>query len=146
MVLPHGYNIKKNGQPKRTMYLQWLNTQCQWETHHTSHPFHTACQIPPETKKSVRCNGCISCNNSGQTKPSTHHIYHWVGQIYVFKIISMIHHIRLCVNSLLRWNNKKPILSEYNWWHIITWHWHITIILPQMRLSNNMCQKWHCNK
>lgn len=45
--------VKKNGNTRRTVDLQRLNSQCKRETHHTESPFNLACQVPPGTKKTV---------------------------------------------------------------------------------------------
>ena len=44
---------KKDGRPRRTVDLHKLNAQCLRETHHCPPPFHLACLIPPNTKKTV---------------------------------------------------------------------------------------------
>lgn len=48
-----GYCPKKNGYSRITIDLQHLNSQCLRETHHTPSLFQIACQIPPNTKKSL---------------------------------------------------------------------------------------------
>ena len=44
---------RKDGRPRRTIDLQKLNAQCLRETHHCESPFKLACQVPPNTKKTV---------------------------------------------------------------------------------------------
>ena len=44
---------KKNGKPRRTVDFQALNLHATCETHHTQSPFHQACSIPSNTKKTV---------------------------------------------------------------------------------------------
>ena len=44
---------KKNGKPRRTVDFQALNLQATHKTHHTQNPFHQACSIPSNTKKTV---------------------------------------------------------------------------------------------
>ena len=44
---------KKDGRPRRTVDLQKLNAQCDRETHHCQCPFQLACQVPPNTKKTI---------------------------------------------------------------------------------------------
>ena len=44
---------KKDGRPRRTVDLQKLNAQCARETHHCQSSFQLACQVPPQTKKTV---------------------------------------------------------------------------------------------
>lgn len=44
---------KKNGNPRRTVDFQPLNTHATRETHHTVSPFHQARSVPANTKKTV---------------------------------------------------------------------------------------------
>ena len=44
---------KKNRKPRRTIDLQHLNSQCSRETDHCQSPFLAACQVPPDTKKTI---------------------------------------------------------------------------------------------
>lgn len=44
---------KKNGEPRRTVDFQALNTHAKRETHHTQSPFHQARSVPAKRKKSV---------------------------------------------------------------------------------------------
>ena len=45
--------LKKQGKIRRTLDFQKLNDQCLRETHHTESPFKLACQVPPNTYKTV---------------------------------------------------------------------------------------------
>ena len=44
---------KKNGKPRCTIDLQKLDAQCYRETHHSQSPLWLACQMPPNTKKTI---------------------------------------------------------------------------------------------
>ena len=44
---------KKDGRPRRTVDLQWLNSQCPRDTHHCGAHFKLAYRVPPGTKKTV---------------------------------------------------------------------------------------------
>ena len=44
---------KKNGDVRLTLDLQYLNTQCENEPHPLPSPFHLACEVPPQTYKTV---------------------------------------------------------------------------------------------
>ena len=53
MVFPHGCSYKKNGKPRCTIDLQKLDAQCYRETHLSQSPLWLACQMPPNTKKTI---------------------------------------------------------------------------------------------
>ena len=70
---------QKNGQPHHIVDLQRLNAQCQRETHHTTSPFHTACQIPPHTKKPIldTVDGYHAIALDKESQPLTTFISEW---------------------------------------------------------------------
>ena len=50
---PMVVTAKKNGKPRRTIDVQHLNFQCSREAYHCPSPFLAACQVPPNTKKTI---------------------------------------------------------------------------------------------
>ena len=75
---------KKNGKPRRTMDYQHLNSQCKWETHHTSSPFQLALQVLTNTKKNgPRCHWQLPFNPPRWGITTTHNLHHWVGSFHV---------------------------------------------------------------
>ena len=82
---PMVITAKKNGQPRRTIDLQRLNSQCQRETHHTPSPFHVACQIPPKTKKTVldAVDGYHAIPLDKESQPLTTFITEWGRYMYL---------------------------------------------------------------
>ena len=74
---------KKNGKPRRTMDYQHLNSQCKQETHHTSSPLQLSLQVPPNTKKSLRCCGWLPFNPPRWGFTTTYNLHHGVGSFHV---------------------------------------------------------------
>lgn len=64
---------KKDGRPRRTVDLQKLDAQCLRETHHCPSPFKLACQVLPNTKKTVvdATDGYYSVPLNEDNKPLT---------------------------------------------------------------------------
>ena len=77
--------VKKDGRPRRTVDYQYLNSQCQCETHHTSSPFHLALQVPPDTKKTVldAVDGYHSVPLDAESQPLTTFITEWGRFMYL---------------------------------------------------------------
>ena len=76
---------KKNGKPRRTIDLQYLNSQCSRETHHCQSPFIAACQVPPNTKKTIldavdRYHGT---ELDAESQPLTTFITEWGRYLYL---------------------------------------------------------------
>nr|XP_039266336.1 uncharacterized protein LOC120341843 [Styela clava] len=71
--------VPKNGSPRRTIDLQYLNSQCKRETHHCKPPFVLACQIPPQTKKTIidATDGDHSIELDVDSRPHTTFITPW---------------------------------------------------------------------
>ena len=77
---------KKNGNPKRTVDYQHLNSQCKQETHHTGLPFQLALQVPPRTKKKTvlnAVNGYHSIPLDSESQPLTTFITEWGRFMYL---------------------------------------------------------------
>ena len=70
---------KKDGRPRRTVDLQRLNSQCLRETHHCESPFKLACQVAPNTKKTVldATDGYHAIPLDDESKPLTTFITEW---------------------------------------------------------------------
>ena len=77
--------VKKDGRPRRTVDYQYLNSQCQRKTHHTSSPFHLALQVPPDTKKTVleAVDGYHSVPLDAESQPLTTFITEWGRFMYL---------------------------------------------------------------
>ena len=64
-AVPMVITAKKNGKPRRTVDYQHLNSQCKWETHHTSSLSQLTIQVLPNKKKnSPKCRGWLPFNPS----------------------------------------------------------------------------------
>ena len=76
---------KKNGNPRRTIDYQHLNSQCKRETHHTGSPFQLALQVPPRTKKTVldAVDGYHSIPLDKESQPLTTFITEWGRYMYL---------------------------------------------------------------
>ena len=70
---------KKDGTPRRTVDLQYLNAATYRETHHTPSPFNQASVVPPHTKKTVldAWNGYHSLALSPDASDATTFITEW---------------------------------------------------------------------
>lgn len=80
-----GYCPKKNGCSRITIDLQHLNSQCLRETHHTPSLFQIACQIPPNTKKSLldAAGGFHAILLDKESQPMTTFITEWERYMYL---------------------------------------------------------------
>ena len=76
---PMVVTAKKDGSPRRTVDLQRLNAQCLRETHHCQSPFKLACQVAPNTKKTVldATDGYHAIPLDEESKPLTTFITEW---------------------------------------------------------------------
>ena len=76
---------KKNRSPRRTVDLQHLNSQCLRETHHCQSPFQLACQIPPNTEKTVldAVDGHHTIELNEESQPLTTFITEWGHYMYL---------------------------------------------------------------
>ena len=76
---------KKNGKPRRTIDLQHLNSQYSRETHHCQSPFLAACQVPPNTKKTILdvVDGYHAIELDAESQPLTTFITEWGRYIYL---------------------------------------------------------------
>ena len=89
---PMVVTAKKNGKPRRTIGLQHLNSQCSRETHHCQSPFLAACQVPPNTNKTIlhAVDGYCAIELDAESQPLTtfitergHHLYLRLPQGYL---------------------------------------------------------------
>ena len=76
---------KKNGKPRTTIDLQHLNSQCSRETHHCQSPFLAACQVPPDTKKTIldAVDGYHAIELDAERQPLTTFITEWGRYLYL---------------------------------------------------------------
>ena len=75
---------KKNGNPRRKIDYQHLNSQCKQETHHTGSPFQLALQMLPRTKIVLDAvDGYYSIPLDKESQPSTTFITKWGRFIYL---------------------------------------------------------------
>lgn len=76
---------KKNGKLRRTIDLQQLNNHCLRETHHCPSPFQLACQVPPNTKKTIldAVDGYHAIALDEQSQPLTAFITEWGRYMYL---------------------------------------------------------------
>jgi len=70
---------KKDGSPRRTVDLSSLNKVCVRHTHHTRSPYHLACSIPRNTKKTCldAWNGYHAVRLDEESKELTSFITQW---------------------------------------------------------------------
>ena len=70
---------KKDGSPRRTVDLSPLNKVCVRQTHHTRSPYHLACSIPRDTKKTCldAWNGYHAVRLDEESKELTSFITQW---------------------------------------------------------------------
>ena len=76
---------KKDGRPRRTVDLQHLNDQSMRETHHCESPFNLACQVPPNTYKTVldAVDGYHAVALDEESQPLTTFITEWGRYMYL---------------------------------------------------------------
>ena len=82
---PMVVTAKKNGKPRKTIDLQHLNSQCSRETHHCQSPFLTACQVPPNTRKTIpdAVDGYHAIDLDAKHQPLTTFITEWGRYLYL---------------------------------------------------------------
>ena len=82
---PMVVTAKKTGKPSRTIDLQHLNSQCSRETHHCQSPILAACQVPPNTKKTILdgVDGYHVIKLDAESQPLTTFITEWGRYIYL---------------------------------------------------------------
>ena len=82
---PMVVTVKKNGKPRRTIDFQHLNSQCSREAHHCQSPFLAACQVPPDTKKTIldAVDGYHAIELDAESQPLTTFITEWGRYIYL---------------------------------------------------------------
>ena len=70
---------KKDGSPRRTVDLSPLNKVCVRQTHHTRSPYHLACSIPRDTKKTCldAWNGFHAVRLDEESRELTSFITQW---------------------------------------------------------------------
>ena len=76
---------KKDSTPRRTVDLQHLNSQFLQETHHCQSPFQLACQVPPNSYKTVldAVDGYHAIALDKESQPLTTFITEWRRYIYL---------------------------------------------------------------
>ena len=76
---------KKDGNPRKTVNLQYLNAQCLCKTHHTQSPLQAASSIPPNTWKTIldAVDGYHAITLHKESQPLTTFITEWGQHMYL---------------------------------------------------------------
>ena len=127
---------KKNGNPRRTVDLQPLNSYAIRETHHTQSPFHQARLVPQKTKKTIF--DCWNGYHSVPLHPDDRHFTTFItpwgryrykaapqgyiasGDAYTRRfdeIVADIPNKTKCIDDTLLWSNDL----ENSFWQAIEW-------------------------
>ncbi len=125
---------KKDGTPRRTVDLQYLNAATYRETHHVASPFNQASTVPPNTKKTVldAWNGYHSLPLDPISRDATTFITEWgryryrrapqgfhaAGDAYTRRFDDITVDVprrSKCVDDTILWDND----IEEAFWHVV---------------------------
>jgi hypothetical protein len=144
---PMVVTTKKDGRPRRTIDLQHLNSQCHRETHHCPSPFQLACQVPPNTMKTVldAVDGYHAIKLDEESQHLTTFITEWGRYQYLrlpqgFVAANDAYTSRY--DAVIKDVPRKIKIIDDTLLHDLA----IGCLCPCMGLSNIVCKEWHSHQ